>query len=85
VSGDAQESAQVPPKQACPEEQTFPQVPQLAASVRISAQEASAPMPQETSGDAQESAQFPPEQACPEGHAFPQAPQLAASVRVSAQ
>jgi hypothetical protein len=78
-----------PPTQLCPCPQVFPQDPQFALSVCVSAQYALPPAPpsevQSVSFDPQVLPQTPAEQTCQEAQAFPQPPQFAGSRLVSTQ
>jgi hypothetical protein len=76
---------QRPSRHAWPAPHDVPQAPQLAGSMRVSAQVADAPLPQSESGAAHESAQAPIEQRLPAGQARPHIPQLAASVASDTQ
>ena len=71
---------QRPSRHDWPVPQAVPQAPQLAGSMRVSAQPAVAPVPHSVSGEAHTSAHPPIEHTLPVGHARPHIPQLAASV-----
>jgi len=85
VSPPPQVAAQTPTLHTWPIAQALPQAPQLAASMRVSAQPRVMPSPQSCNGDAHDTEQAPLEHTLPAGQRLPQAPQLSRSVCVDTQ